>query len=244
MLQFFKNLSWIEASSLFLAANFAVFVVSVILCWWLGALFKKRKILQSDEPLRVADLVAAAGAVVFNAGIAICGWGLWINGYIHLKSGGFLGCLLDCFLMLMFMDFAMYITHRLVHHPSLFPLFHHFHHRHENTNAISLFVLHPAEVIGFGFLMILFLVIYPMNFWGLVSYLTINVLWGTLGHSGVEPFPKRVRLIPGIELLGTSTFHAEHHEHPKFNFGFYTLIWDKVFGTLDPEYDKLFQKHG
>jgi lathosterol oxidase len=43
--------------------------------------------------------------------------------------------------------------------------------------------------------------------------------------------------VPPLRLLGTSTFHAEHHEHRQFNFGFCTLIWDKLFGTLDPEYE-------
>lgn len=43
--------------------------------------------------------------------------------------------------------------------------------------------------------------------------------------------------MPLIGLLGASTFLAEHHEDPGFNFGFYTLLWDKLFGTLDPEYE-------
>jgi sterol desaturase/sphingolipid hydroxylase (fatty acid hydroxylase superfamily) len=242
MLERLQNLSLIEASGFFLVANVVIFIGSVTLCWWLGCLFKGRKIFQHNEPFRMVDLTAAVGATFFNALIGVLGWWLWINGFIHLKSGGFLAGLFDCALMLMFMDFSMYITHRLVHHPWLFPLFHRFHHRHENTNPISLFVLHPVEVVGFGFLMILFLLVYPITFWGLVTYLTVNVLWGTLGHSGVEPFPKQSRFIPGIQLLGTSTFHAEHHERQKYNFGFYTLIWDKLFRTLDPEYDRLLQK--
>jgi sterol desaturase/sphingolipid hydroxylase (fatty acid hydroxylase superfamily) len=58
----------------------------------------------------------------------------------------------------------------------------------------------------------------------------------------VEPFPRRLREIPLLRWIGTSTFHAEHHEHPRYNFGFYTLIWDKLFGTLDPEYDTRFSR--
>lgn len=177
----------------------------------------------TDEPFRVVDLIASIGAIILNAGVGVVGWWLWINGYIHLKSSGVVVSLMDSLLMLAFMDFGMYVTHRLVHHPMLFPLFHRFHHRHENTNPISLFVLHPVEVVGFGSLMIVFLMMFSMSFWGLVTYLTLNVVWGTLGHSGVEPFPKRFKFVAGINLLGTSTFHAEHHEHPKFNFGFLHL---------------------
>jgi len=47
---------------------------------------------------------------------------------------------------------------------------------------------------------------------------------------------------PIFKYLGTSTFHAEHHEHLNYNYGFYTLIWDKLFGTLDPEYDDRFSQ--
>ena len=137
--------------------------------------------------------------------------------------------------MILFMDLGMYVFHRIAHHPRLYALFHRFHHRHETTNPISLFVLHPAEVIGFGVLMILFLMAYPMTVGGLLAYLTINVVFGTLGHSGVEPLPRGLQTVPLLRLIGTSTFHAEHHEHRQFNFGFYTLIWDKLFGTLDPE---------
>jgi Delta7-sterol 5-desaturase len=134
------------------------------------------------------------------------------------------------------------VFHRLVHHPRIFVLFHRFHHRHETTNPFSLFVLHPVEVVGFGSLMIVFLMSYQISVGGLIAYLTINVLWGTLGHSGVEPFPKSFRSVPGLRLLGTSTFHAGHHEHPGYNFGFYTLLWDSVFRTLDPDYYDRFER--
>lgn len=238
-----KAASLFEATIFFLVANAVIFVVSVALCWWLGWLFPSRRIFDRWEPLRPVEMAAALGAIFFNAGISVVGWWLWKADFIILKSAGITQGLLDGLAMLGFMDFGMYVLHRFVHQPWIFFVFHRFHHRHETTNPISLFVLHPFEVIGFGALMIVFLVFYHMSPGGLIGYLTLNVLWGTLGHSGVEPFPKGFRAIPGLGLLGTSTFHAEHHEHPGFNFGFYTLIWDKLFGTLDPEYDQRFQRH-
>jgi len=146
--------------------------------------------------------------------------------------------------MILAMDLGMYVFHRMAHVPWIFRWVHRFHHRHEATNPISLFVLHPFEVMGFGGLMILFLIIYPMSPAGLIAYLSLNVLFGSLGHSGVEPFPPFIRRMPVLGLIGTSTFHAEHHEHPRYNFGFYTLFWDKLFGTLDPEYDQRFKQEG
>ena len=84
--------------------------------------------------------------------------------------------------------------------------------------------------------MIVFLMLYDMSPVALVSYLTLNVVFGTLGHCGVEPFPQVMSRIPLLRLIGTSTFHAEHHEDHRHNFGFYTLIWDQLFGTLEPNY--------
>jgi hypothetical protein len=46
-----------------------------------------------------------------------------------------------------------------------------FHHRHETTNPVSLLVLHPFEVIGFGALMIAFPLLYHMYLGGLIAYL-------------------------------------------------------------------------
>jgi sterol desaturase/sphingolipid hydroxylase (fatty acid hydroxylase superfamily) len=236
MLDRLKAATPFEAGQFFLLANVAIFTGSRLL----GRLFQGRRIFDRWEPMRPLEIAAALSSVALNASVSIAGWWLWTKGLVVLRPGGFATSLLDCFLMVRFMDFGMYVFHRLAHHPRWFGLVHRFHHRHETTNPISLFVLHPLEVAGFGGLMIAFLVLYPMTFGGLVAYLSLNVLFGTLGHSGVEPFPRNLRSVPLLRLIGTSTFHAEHHEHPKYNFGFYTLFWDKLFGTLDPEYTARF----
>ena len=45
---------------------------------------------------------------------------------------------------------------------------------------------------------------------------------------------------PVLGMIGTSTFHARHHQTPTSNYGFYTALWDRLFGTLDPSYAKRF----
>lgn len=242
MIDYLRTTSLGGSAVFFIAANLVIFLASVMLCSLLGYIFRKRRIFDRSEPLRPIEICAALGSILFNAGISVFGWWLWTRDFIIIRDSNIISSFFGCVAMLLFMDFGMYVLHRLVHHRRIFKLFHHFHHRHETMNPISLFVLHPLEILGFGMLMIIFLMLFDMSLLGLIGYLTINVLWGTLGHSGVEPFPRKFSLIPGIKLLGTSTFHAEHHEHPRFNFGFYTLIWDKIFGTLDPEYDTRFKR--
>ena len=242
MLEALRTATALQTAGFFLVANLAIFGGSIVLCWALGVIFKGKRIFDRWEPLRPVELAAAFSAVILNAAVSVGGWWLWTRGWIELRDGGILRSLIDCLFMVFAMDLGMYVFHRAAHHPVMFRVIHRFHHRHEATNPISLFVLHPLEVIGFGGLMILFLTLYPMSLAGLIGYLTLNVLFGTLGHSGVEPFPAFLSRLPVLRLIGSSTFHAEHHEHPRYNFGFYTLFWDKLFGTLDPDYEQRFRQ--
>jgi sterol desaturase/sphingolipid hydroxylase (fatty acid hydroxylase superfamily) len=63
-----------------------------------------------------------------------------------------------------------------------------------------------------------------------------------VGHLGVEPLPRAWIRWRVLRVLGTSTFHAGHHQDRDVNFGFYTLIWDRLFGTLDPSYGASFAR--
>lgn len=238
MLNALWNATAWQAAIFFLTANLLICAGSITLCWMIGWGFSGKRIFDRWEPVRTIEVGAVFLTILLNTGVSVGGWWLWKTGWIEIHPASLLHGSLDCLVMLIAMDFGMYIFHRIAHSPLIFALLHKFHHRHETTNPLSLFVLHPAEVIGFGVLMVAFLLLYPITVTGLVAYLTLNVLFGTLGHSGVEPFPAHLRSVPILKWIGTSTFHAEHHEHPGYNFGFYTLIWDKLFGTLDPEYDQ------
>lgn len=240
LLHHLRQLIPAEAFWFFLLVNAAAVVVSGVSCWTLGKVFHQRRLFDRWEVLQPAELAAVLGSIVLNALVSVAGWWAWTLDWILLRPSGFWSTALDCVVMVLCMDLGMYVFHRLAHQPWLFPLFHRFHHRHEATHPLSLFVLHPAEVLGFGGLMILFLMLYPMTGAGLVAFLTLNLAFGTLGHSGVEPFPRRFGRTPLLRQVGTSTFHAGHHEHPKSNFGFYTLLWDRLFGTLHPEYPQRF----
>jgi sterol desaturase/sphingolipid hydroxylase (fatty acid hydroxylase superfamily) len=68
----------------------------------------------------------------------------------------------------------------------------------------------------------------------------LNLGSGMVGHLGVEPFPGSWARRRVLRHIGTSTFHAGHHHYGRGNFGFYTLIWDRLFGTLHPGYAERF----
>jgi sterol desaturase/sphingolipid hydroxylase (fatty acid hydroxylase superfamily) len=142
--------------------------------------------------------------------------------------------------LLFVMDLAMYVSHRVAHHRWVYPLVHRTHHRYDRPRPIDLFVLNPVEVLGFGGLWLAVITLYSSSWLGMLVYLALNLLFGMAGHLGVEPLPASWARWPVLGQVGTSTFHAGHHRDDRGNFGFYTLIWDRLFGTLHPDYVEAF----
>jgi sterol desaturase/sphingolipid hydroxylase (fatty acid hydroxylase superfamily) len=42
--------------------------------------------------------------------------------------------------------------------------------------------------------------------------------------------------------INTGTAHNLHHQYFHGNYGLYTLIWDRLFGTLREDYEKKFDQ--
>ena len=233
--QSFSSWCWIS-----LVGNVAAAGVSIFGCWLLAHFFRRDRIFTAPQPLTASDLIFSVSAVVLNSLVAVIGWVLWHQGWIVIDHTSFLRALADTILLIMGMDFAMYWFHRLAHHPLLFRPVHGSHHVHESTNAVSLFVLNPFEVLGFGSLLILALMLHDFSGAAVIAYLTFNLIFGTIGHLGVEPLPGSLRRLAPFRYIGTSTFHGLHHANRSHNFGFYTTVWDRLFKTLDPHYDARF----
>lgn len=234
----YKMSLW-EASLWLLLENSLIFGIALLGGALLVALFKNRPVCPAVQTNR-AEITLALLAVVLNSLVTLAGLVLWQNGWIKLQVALDWKAVLDVFVLFFVMDFAMYILHRIAHLALLFPVLHRDHHRFVNVQPLTLFALNPAEVLGFGALWLLVLLVYPASWVGISVYLTLNVLFGIIGHLGVEPFPPGWLKNPLLSHITTSTFHAGHHQNGRYNLGFYTLIWDKLFGTLDPNYAKSF----
>src|SRR5439155_24910664 len=109
---------------------------------------------------------------------------------------------LDVLALLLTMDLLMYVFHRVAHHRWIYPIVHSTHHLYERPRPLSLFVLNPFEVIGFGGLWLALLCVYDATWWGMCIYLAINLIFGTVGHLGVEPLPRGWRSVPLLRHLG------------------------------------------
>lgn len=236
LIEWLRQLNSAVAAGLFLAENVVIFILAVAGGEVLARMFKTIRVAAEPPPLSRKEVVLAVTTILLNTVVTWAGWELWKLGVIRFRPDFGWRAWLDVAVLLALMDFAMYLLHRLAHHPLLFPLLHRMHHEYERVRPMTLFILNPFETLAFGALWLTVITIYPPSWLGMSVYLMLNVAFGTIGHLGVEPVPSAVAKNPLTGWLAGSTFHARHHHDPNINFGFYTLIWDRLFRTLEKRY--------
>lgn len=216
--------------------NIIIFAVVLIVGHLLVKRYQFHPITETPEPLTFTEVYLAGSCVLLNTIVTIVGIILWREGIIDVRLETDWLVIIDTLVLFFAMDLAMYVFHRIAHHPLLFPIIHRTHHRFENPRPLTLFVLNPFETLGFGALWLLVLTLYSASWLSIIIYLTLNIVFGLVGHLGVEPMPNKWIKLPFINYVSTSTFHAEHHLDKDHNYGFYTLIWDRLFRTISPDY--------
>lgn len=169
---------------------------------------------------------------LLNILVTYGGFMLWKQGYLVMDMSASWFIIVDFLFLFLAMDFLMYIFHYIIHKTFLYKAMHGLHHEAINPKPIDLFVLHPVETVCFGSLWLMLLLVYAFNVYAIILYLTVNVIFGMSGHLGIEPLPEKMRGHALLKHLGTSTFHHQHHRDVHYNFGFYTTLWDRLFGTL------------
>lgn len=149
------------------------------------------------------------------------GWGYLV--------GSFFGTLL-------IHDAYFYATHRLMHHPRLFKLFHLTHHRSTNPSPWAAFSFSPAEAVVEGAIILVIPLLIPVHTYTLLAFMLFMTVYNVYGHLGYEIYPKWLVNSRVGRWLNTSTNHNMHHQYFKGNYGLYFRFWDEAFGTTHPHY--------
>ncbi len=143
--------------------------------------------------------------------------------------------IVSVFICLGIHDIYFYLTHRILHVPFLYKMVHSIHHKSTNPNPWTAFSFHPLEgVIQIGIVPLLAFIL-PIPEMGLIIFTLIMSLLSVYGHCGYE---LRAEKWKGFEIFNTALHHQQHHQLVRYNFGIYLSIWDKLFGTFSPTYDK------
>lgn len=224
----------------FLVLNIFIFFSSVFMGSQMLRYFADRRVCRTPEPVSLKESVYCVSTVILNSAVTLAGWYLWKLDIIKIKSSVDIQSFLDILVLFFSLDFFMYILHRIAHIRFFYPLLHKTHHNYKEVKPVSLFVLNPLENLSFGLLWLCTLTVYPTCWISITAFLTLNLLFGTLGHLGVEPLPDKMKGGLFMKIFTTSSFHSFHHSDPDHNFGFYTMIWDRVFNTGAVYYNEFF----
>ena len=227
-LQILQQFSWLRWMVFSIVVNVFLYLFSIGLYLFIDETCRKSPLQASDHPVTKADFFISILTVICNCAVMLLGVFLWKKGWITLNNEApVYQIFLEVLALVLLMDFCMYLFHYAAHIPFIYKILHSKHHEHISTNYLSLFVLHPFETIGFGIMMMVLLMCYHFSLAAITIYLFINLVWGTIGHLNREFFPASFDRF----FVGTSKFHNLHHLDEHKNFGFYTSIWDRLFGT-------------
>lgn len=135
-------------------------------------------------------------------------------------------------------DSYFYWTHRLMHHPKLFKLFHLTHHKSTNPSPWAAYSFSPLEAIVEGSVIFPIAFLIPIHILGIGLFLVIMIIYNVYGHLGYEIYPKWFVKSRLGKWLNTSTNHNMHHQFFKGNYGLYFRFWDELMGTTHTNYEQ------
>ena len=169
------------------------------------------------------ELMFSLIILLLNIIIAVPGFILWNKEIIVFSADNFWLSFIGVFFL---MDFLMYLLHWFSHNISYLKKIHSKHHEHSvKFNAVSLYYMSPLESIFFGLLLTAISILFSFNIYSFIVFLSFNWLYGVITHLNVTS--NRSLFL----IFTTNIFHKNHHHLHYANYGFYTVLWDKIFKT-------------
>lgn len=132
-------------------------------------------------------------------------------------------------------DVWFYWIHRLLHWKPMYR-FHALHHKSIAptiwSNHHETFIEASLNHIYYAFLPF----VLPIAWQIMVLQKIYDQVSGMVGHAGYEHFASPANRAPWP--LASTVFHDQHHGHFLFNYGHTFSFWDRMMGTLHPNYDQ------
>ena len=134
-------------------------------------------------------------------------------------------------------DLVFYIYHRISHRVNFLWAIHMSHHSSEEMNfAVSFRQAWFGPLSKIPFFMILPLIGFDPTIIAVAG--VISTLWGIVGHTQIVG-----KLGPLEWIFNTPSHHRVHHgsnsQYIDKNYGNLLIIWDRMFGTFEPEQEKV-----
>lgn len=225
-LQFLSNLPETLVVILFFVQNILITFFTLLIG---NIIIKQTK--NPIQPISKKEWLVCTFTNILNTAITYFGFKVWQYDIININFDTTWALLIHVVTIFFAMDLLMFLFHYVIHRTILYRIIHSLHHKAIDPKPIDLFILHPLETLGFGFLWLFLLSFYTFNIYAIVIYLIFNVVFGLIAHLGIETRLDSISKLKGLAYLGTSSFHHQHHQIGQCNYGFYTNIWDRLIGT-------------
>lgn len=139
-------------------------------------------------------------------------------------------------------DAYFYWSHRLMHRPKIFKWVHLVHHKSNNPSPFTAYAFHPIEAFIEAFIVTVFAFTIPIHISAILIYMLFQIMYNVYGHLGYEIFPNSLNKTWLGRYFNTSVSHNMHHKYSAQNYGLWTTIWDRAFGTLHEKYEETYDE--
>ncbi|WP_340108586.1 sterol desaturase family protein [Pikeienuella sp. HZG-20] len=180
------------------------------------------------ESLR--SIAATSACMALAITLSVFGHTLWA------PMTGWLGVIAGAAILIVGYDLYFYWAHRLLHTKPLIR-YHRWHHQSRAPTVWSSDSQSLVETLMLQSFMIWAAVLLPIPPLAIVLHRLYDHFNGQLGHCGYEFFADRGTRFPSPMVC--VTYHDQHHELYRWNYGNFTSIWDRLHGTMHPDYDRL-----
>ena len=146
------------------------------------------------------------------------------------------------FLVALFLDDTFfYWSHRAMHQPGLYRIFHRVHHESTDPSPLTAFAFHPTEALVEQMIHLILPFVLPLHVGVLLAWQIFSMLNNILAHLGYEVYPRTWMELPLLRFKTVSLHHNMHHERFHGNYALYFTWWDKWMGTEFPAFEQQFQ---
>jgi len=139
-------------------------------------------------------------------------------------------------------DTWFYWSHRLLHHPKIYPIIHKQHHEYTSTACMAAEYAHPLEFIMGNVLPVAI----GSKLMGSQVHIATYTMWGIIalgtaidGHCGYDFSWSPYGLPP---FSGSSHYHNFHHSKNVGNYASYFTFWDTICQTNKVYYNYVKKK--
>ncbi|MFK7739657.1 MAG: sterol desaturase family protein [Planctomycetota bacterium] len=139
-------------------------------------------------------------------------------------------------------DTWFYWSHRLLHHPRWFRVWHRTHHLSHNPSPWAAYAFSLPEALVQAAIFPLAVVLIPLHPLAFATFMVWQIVFNVLGHTGHEFYPRWLMRTWLGKVLNTTTHHAMHHELFRGNYGLYFNVWDRLMGTNHEGYESRFDE--